>query len=265
MNGHDTPIALGTNILDVDVPSQLRVRRSVGIDWLNRALGGTGMTPSSLVMVTGAPGFGKSTLVRQVADSITAQGHVALYNSGEESLYQVRMRTEEMGLTHGFQVGEEAYVGKLLAHARELQALNPKKQVFLMQDSLQSLNDGYYKDGGVTGQTPVRCCEMLRDWAKETYGIAVFIGQVTKDGVFAGKNTIKHLVDVHCELRRDDDKDSPTRGNRLFVVSKNRFGPDGMTFAYALTGKGLVVNDVVANDTGHKRTESGVMLKAVNG
>lgn len=268
-------IKLGTDILKLKVPDQLRQRRSLGLSWLNTALGGKGMTPSTVMMLTGAPGFGKSTLLRQLADSITGEGHIALYNSGEESLYQVKMRVEEMGLERGFKVGQETYVGKVLSYARDLQRDNPKKQVFILQDSLQTLNDGYYKDGGITSATPVRCCEQLTDWAKETYGIVIFIGQVTKDGKFAGKNTIKHTVDVHGELIRDEDKDSPTRGARVFTISKNRFGPDGLSFPYGLNEKGIYVledmptaqpegesEEAADDESATKRTSSGVMPKA---
>jgi DNA repair protein RadA/Sms len=271
-------VKLGTDILKLKVPDQLRMRRSLGLGWLNTALGGKGMTPSTVMMLTGSPGFGKSTLLRQLADSITGEGHIALYNTGEESLYQVKMRVEEMGLERGFKVGQENFIGKVLGYARELQRDNPKKQVFILQDSLQTLNDGYYKDGGTTSATPVRCCEQLTDWAKETYGICIFIGQVTKDGKFAGKNTIKHAVDVHAELIRDDDKDSPTRGQRVFTVSKNRFGPDGLTFPYGLNEKGIYVQDMelpsptrgddeedmgAADEAASpKRTQSGVVAKA---
>lgn len=267
---------LGTNILDVQVPPQLRIRRSVGIQWLNQALGGGGAIPSTVGMVTGRPGYGKSTLVRQLADSITGEGHIALYNTGEESLEQAKMRVEEMGLTHGFKCGTETYIGKLLAFARKLQEENPKKQIFILQDSLQKLNDGYYKDGGMTAMTAVRVCQELTAWAKETYGIVLFVGQVTKDGVFAGKNQIKHEVDLHLELLLDEDRESSTRGCKVLTVSKNRFGPDGLSFPYVLTKKGLFIQeedtielepeeDSGAAEPGPKRTVSGVMPKVSAG
>jgi len=216
------------------------------------------MTPSTSMMLTGDPGYGKSTLLRQLANSITNQGHIALYNVGEESLFQVKMRCEEMGLTHGFKVGQEVFVGKVLAYARELQQQFPQKQVFILQDSLQTLNDGHYKDGGITSKTPVRCCELMTNWAKETYGIVVFIGQVTKNGVFVGKNTIRHMIDVHCELLLDDNKESESCGQRIFTISKNRFGPSGIAHAYSLTKKGIFANDVKDVNESNDSSSSGV-------
>jgi DNA repair protein RadA/Sms len=247
-------VPIGTDISKILVPDKLRLKQDLGIDWINEALSGGGMTPSTVGMVTGSPGCGKSTLLRQLADSITAKGHIAIYNTGEESVYQVKMRCEDMGLTHGFQVGEETFVGKVLGHARDLQSKFPKRQVFVLQDSLQTLDDGHYKNG-VTSVTPVRCCEQLTDWAKETYGIVLFIGQVTKSGVFAGKNTIRHMVDVHCEVLLDEDPKSDTFKKLLFSVTKNRFGPTGKTYVIGLGKSGLSVMDYTTTEPEATDTE----------
>ncbi len=238
-------VKIGTDINNIKVPAKLRLRQNLGIDWVNEALGGGGMTPSTVGMVTGSPGSGKSTLIRQLADSITEQGHLAIYNTGEESIYQVKMRCEDMGLKHGFKVGQETFVGNVLAYARELQSANPGKQVFILQDSLQTLDDGHYKNG-TTSMTPVRCAAELTDWAKETYGIVLFIGQVTKSGLFAGKNTIRHMVDVHCEILKDADPKSPNVGKLIFSVSKNRFGFVGKSYLVELgqTGMSILGDDV---------------------
>lgn len=233
-----TGVKIGTDINKITVPDKLRIRQNLGIDWMNEALGGGGMTPSTVGMVTGSPGCGKSTLLRQLADSITAQGHLALYNTGEESIYQVKMRCEDMGLKHGFQVGQETFIGNVLAHARELQRQFPTKQVFMLQDSLQTLDDGHYKNG-TTSMTPVRCAAEITDWAKDTYGIALFIGQVTKAGIFAGKNTIRHMVDVHCEILKDGDPRSESFGRLVFSVSKNRFGFTGKSYLVELGKAGI--------------------------
>jgi DNA repair protein RadA/Sms len=228
----------GTTLSDVTVPQALRDRKKVGISWFDDALGGEGFVPSAVMMLTGTPGAGKSTMLLQVADAITKSGHVALYNTGEESLYQVKMVAERLKLKAGFVVGQDTLVEDVLAHADHLRKANPGKQVFILQDSLQTLDDGKY-GGATNSMTPVRCTEMLTDWAKSTYGNVVFIGQVTKGGDFAGKQTILHAVDVRGHLYIDDEKKSETYGERIFEVTKNRFGCSGRSYVLGLEKTGL--------------------------
>ena len=228
----------GTNILDIGVPEALRDRKKVEISWFDDALGGEGFVPSQVMMLTGTPGAGKTTLLLQLADSITKAGHICLYNTGEESLYQVKMVVERLGLKSGFYVGQDTMVENLLAHAEALRAAHPGQQVFILQDSLQTLNDGKWGENS-NSMTAVRSTEMLTDWAKSSYGIVVFIGQVTKGGDFAGKQTILHAVDVRAHLYIDEDKRSETCGERLFEITKNRFGCSGKAYVLGMHRHGL--------------------------
>lgn len=228
----------GTNIMDVEVPEKLKQRIKTGITWFDDAVGGQGFVPSSVMMLTGTPGAGKTTMLLQLADAITGQGNICLYNTGEESLYQVRMVTERLKLKHGFICGQDIMVPDLLKHADALRKANPKKQVFILQDSLQTLDDGKYSNG-TNGATPLRCVEMLTDWAKSTYGIVIFIGQVNKSGEFAGKNGILHAIDVRGSLYIDQEKNSETYGERIFEVTKNRFGCSGRAYVLGFQEKGL--------------------------
>lgn len=228
----------GTSIDDIKVPEALRNRKKTGLDFFDAAVGGAGLVPSSVVMLTGTPGAGKTTMLLQLADAITGRGHVCLYNTGEESLYQVKMVAERLKLRNGFVVGQDTLVPDLLAHADHLRAANPGKQVFVLQDSLQTLDDGKWKDG-TNSMTSVRSTEMLTDWAKSTYGIVMFIGQVTKSGDFAGKQTILHAVDCRGQLFIDDEKKSETYGERIFEVTKNRFGCSGKSYILGLGTTGL--------------------------
>lgn len=229
------------NILDLEVPKQLRFKRATGINYFDQSLGGFGFTPSTSMMLTGGAGCGKTTMMLQVADSCMApaQGHIAMINTGEESLYQVRMTTERLGLKNGFIPGQSIMVEDILTKACRIQKANPGKQLILFQDSIQTCNDGKYADGGTTGSTPLRCVEMFTNWAKETFGIVVFIGQVNKDGKFSGKNAIKHAIDVHGHIFFDDDKKSVTFGERLFEIPKNRFGANGQTYILGIGKKGI--------------------------
>ena len=228
----------GTNIADIEVPAALRDRKKVGISWLDDAIGGEGFVPSSVMMLTGTPGAGKTTMLLQMADAITKSGHICLYNTGEESLYQVKMVAERLGLRNGFVVGQDTLVSELLKHADHLRKANPGKQVFILQDSLQTLDDGKW-NGATNSMTPVRVTEMLTDWAKSNYGVVVFIGQVTKGGDFAGKQTILHAVDVRGRLYIDEEKRSETYGERIFEITKNRFGCSGRSYVLGMQKTGL--------------------------
>jgi len=228
----------GMNILDIKVPNALRQKRASGISWFDSVLGGEGFTPSTSIMLTGTPGAGKTTMMLQLADSLTKSGHVVLFNTGEESLYQVKLTAERLRLQNGFVCGQDTYVEEIIKHAKKLQRNNPSKQVFILQDSLQTCDDGKYANG-TNGSSSVRSCEMLTDWAKETMGVVIFIGQVTKDGSFAGKNAIKHTVDVHLHLEIDREKKSETFGERVFEAQKNRFGCSGLAFVLGMEKNGL--------------------------
>ncbi len=229
----------GTNILELRVPDALRRRCLTGVEWFDDSIGGDGFVPSTSMMLTGGPGCGKTTMLMQLADSLTGQGHTVLFNTGEESLYQVRMVAERLQLSHGFTCGQDTLLPDMLEHADSLHKADPKKHCFILQDSLQTLDDGFYKNGATNGNTPLRCTEMLTDWSKSTNGIVVFIGQVNKGGDFSGRNTIRHAVDIHGHLFFDDDKRSETYCERLYTVTKNRWGVTGKTYIVGLGNEGL--------------------------
>jgi len=79
----------------------------------------------------------------------------------------------------------------------------------------------------------------LTNWAKDNYGVVVFIGQVTKDGTFQGNNTILHAVDIRGHLYIDEAKKSETYGERIFEVTKNRFGCSGKAYIMGMKSTGL--------------------------
>jgi DNA repair protein RadA/Sms len=227
-----------TNILNVTVPDALRRRVKSGIDWFDAAIGGQGFVPSTVMMLTGTPGAGKTTMLMQLADALTAAGNIVLLNTTEESVYQVAMVAERLRLQHGFVVGQDELATDIVKHADALAKANPGKQVVLLVDSLQSIDDGKW-NGAINSMTPVRCTEVFVDWAKKTNAIVVFIGQVNKDGVFNGKNTILHAVDIKGHIFIDEGKNSETFGERLFEVTKNRFGCSGITIVLGIEKTGL--------------------------
>jgi predicted ATP-dependent serine protease len=232
----------GKNITDVSVPPELRVKLQTNIPFIDFALGG-GFTPSTAWMVTGDPGCGKTTLMLTIANAYTKQGHVVLYNGREESVFQVRMATERLGLKEGFIFGEDLFVGDLVAHAKKLQAglakenkplpIEKQRRVIIVADSLQCLDSGKYDTGRKTKNTPVQCAEELIKWAKcdgvpekdRVYGVMTFINHVTKSGNFAGDNTLLHAVDARLHFGFDRNKKSENYGERVLTKTKDRFGP----------------------------------------
>lgn len=238
----------GTRISSIEVPPELRIKQSTGIEWFNNALGDEGgWTPTTTMMLTGGPGAGKSTLVRQLANSTKGQDHVPVYMSGEESLFQAKMACERLKLKNDFMVSEEVMLPRLLASLDQIKTepKNKGKQIILLADSLQTLDDGKYVDSagnsrGTTGNTPLACSHMLVDWMQKNFGICVFIGQCNKAGDFAGKNGIKHAIDVHAHMHYDEKEKSDTYGCLLFEVTKNRWGCNGKTFVLGLEKEGIV-------------------------
>jgi len=238
---------MGTKIHTIEVPPELRVKKTSGIPWLDTALGGEGgFTPTMTMMLTGGPGAGKSTLLRQLADAMHTAGHIPFYNTGEESLFQSKMACERLKLKSNFDVGEEVMLPKILTYLDNVKAdpKNKGKQIVYLQDSLQTLDDGKYVDAkgnsrGTTGKTPTYASEMIVDWMQRNFGICVFIGHCTKGGEFAGQNTIKHAIDAHAHMYVDEKEKSDTYGCLLFEVQKNRWGCNGMTTILGLTKTGI--------------------------
>jgi DNA repair protein RadA/Sms len=234
-----------TNILDIIVPKEMLKNVQTGISEIDNLCAGDGMTPSTALLLTGLPGTGKSTLGLQFADATVGKGHATLYNTAEESLYQVRKTVTRLALKNGFTPGYDTDVEQLIARANALRNAkhNKGKHFFLIVDSLQTLTvpreEGARGRPMSTQNMAVAAALRLTEWAKETFSIVVMIGQVTKDGVFAGKQEIKHAVDCHLHLSIDKDRKSDTYGERVAEMEKNRFGPSGLFYPFQLGALGL--------------------------
>ena len=231
-------ITFGTNILDLRVPSKLRERHPCGVDYLDAAFGGEGFTPSTISLFTGEPGAGKTTLMLTLANALTSQGYVCLFNTAEESLYQVKLTCERLELSSGFIAGQESYVPRLIKNCNLLRKKYPNKPLFLIVDSLQTLNDGKYGEENTNSQSAVRSLQMLTDYAKEHYINVICIGQVNKSGNMAGSQKLKHMVDAMLHLSIEK-KDEDFKGFRVLETIKNRFGGAGWTFFLDLKKEGF--------------------------
>ena len=199
---------------------------------LNRVLGG-GVVSGSLVLIGGDPGIGKSTLLLQVSALVAQAGGKVAYVSGEETLPQIRLRAERLGVT-----GERLY---LLAETdvdailSQLEQLAPSLAVI---DSIQAV---YLPelDTAAGSLTQVRECTLrLMHWAKPN-AVPIFIaGHVTKDGAIAGPRVLEHIVDVVLYLEGE-----PFSSYRVLRGVKNRFGSTNEVGVFEMKEQGLIEVD----------------------
>jgi len=247
INVGNPEVTTTTNILDIDLPTELENAISTGWDHFDALCAGDGMIPSTVAILTGLPGSGKTTFALQLADNITRTGNLALYNTCEESIYQVRRTAKRMDLQHGFIPSYHNDVNDILKHADQIREENPGKQLFLFIDSLQTVecNEIDSKTNKVYSQQAqtIQSAWRLAEWAKKNYTNAIIIGQVTKDGTFAGKQEVKHAVDMHISLHLDTDRRSECYGDRICQIEKNRFGTGGLYFPYEVTSRGIQFKD----------------------
>lgn len=242
-----TDISFGTNVLDIKVPKHLREKIPTGLSYFDGAVGGQGLTPSCVTLFTGEPGAGKTTMMLTVADSITAQGNICLFNTAEESLYQTAMTAQRLKLKSGFVCGNEANIEKLLEGAQSIVDSNPGKRLVMIIDSLQCLDDGKYSNGYKSANTAIRCLELITDFCKSTGAMAIVINQVNKDGKMAGSNKLKHMVDAHMHLSVEK-KEADLMGCRVLETQKNRFGGCGHMYFLHLGKKGFTEIAKVGSD-----------------
>lgn len=228
----------GTTLSDINVPDGLKLKIPSGIDFFDGALGGAGFTPSAVTLFTGEAGAGKTTITLTLADTLAKAGNVVVFNTAEESLLQVKMTAQRLGLAGRFRVGGETHVPTLLKNCDKLREANPGKPFFLFIDSLQCMDDGHYPDGQTNSKSAERSLALVTDWAKSNFTNPVVIGQVTKGGNFAGSNLLKHMVDtmIHLSIER---KDEDFAGCRILETTKNRFGSSGSRAYLGMTQNGF--------------------------
>ena len=195
-----------------DVDIQAEIRFSTGMGELNRVLGG-GAVAGALVLVGGAPGIGKSTLLLQICACLCKERRV-LYASGEESERQLKLRAQRLNVdSENLLILSETRLGDIL------EAVEECKPDVLIADSIQTLySESNESAPGSISQ--VKDCTMSMMQLAKGKGITVFVvGHINKEGAIAGPKVLEHMVD--CVLYFEGDRNGTYR---LLRAVKNRFG-----------------------------------------
>ena len=202
-------------------------RWSSGATELDRVLGG-GIVPGSVILLGGDPGIGKSTLLLQVAAHVAASRPV-LYASGEESVAQVSLRAQRLGLAaQGLGVVTETDLAPILALAAHAGA------AVLVIDSIQTVQSADAGAGAGAVSQLRECTQQLVRFAKASGTAVIIIGHVTKEGTIAGPRMLEHLVDTVLYFESE-------AGSRYRIVraTKNRFGAVNELGFFAMSAAGL--------------------------
>ena len=202
-------------------------RFSSGFNELDRVLGG-GVVPGSAILIGGHPGAGNSTLLLQVMCGLSKE-IPTLYVTGEESLQQVAMRANRLGLpTEHLKMLSETSVEHICNIADQ------EKPKIMVIDSIQvmHLSDIQSSPGSVS---QVReCASFLTRYAKTRQVAIIMVGHVTKDGTLAGPKVLEHVIDASLLLEGESDS-----RYRTLRSQKNRFGAVNELGVFAMTEQGL--------------------------
>ena len=210
-----------------ELNSESEIRFSTGISEFDRVLGG-GAVCGSLILVGGAPGIGKSTILLQMCRSIDPDKKI-LYVSGEESERQIKLRADRLQVRNDhLYVLSETDISSVISTASDLE---PDLMII---DSIQTVSD--YSSESVPGSvSQVReCTTKIMRYAKESNVTTFIVGHINKEGSIAGPKVLEHMVD--CVLYFEGESSTSFR---LLRGAKNRFGSTNEIGVFEMTDTGL--------------------------
>lgn len=218
----------GLNVLKLDsIDSSTEFRFNTGISELNRVLGG-GLVKGSLVLLSGDPGIGKSTLLLQICNYLSKDLTV-LYVSGEESAYQLKMRAKRLGV-------KSDNLSVMCETDAEIvcEYIKTSKPNIVMVDSIQTMNIPELSSS--TGSiTQVReCTNLFMQTSKNNDISTILVGHVNKDGNIAGPKVLEHIVDTVLYFEGERNY-----SYRILRAVKNRYGSTNEIGVFEMTDTGL--------------------------
>lgn len=225
VTGVSAPVRAPRSIAEIEATDELRFH--TGMNELDRVLGG-GAVHGSLVLVGGAPGIGKSTLMLQICDNLCRFSKV-LYVSGEESERQIKLRAQRLGVRNeGLYLYSETNLDDIVAAVENL------KPDILIVDSIQTIYNGDSNSSpGSVAQ--VKECTMTLMHLAKGLGVTVFVvGHINKEGSLAGPKVLEHMVD--CVLHFEGEEHN---SYRILRAAKNRFGATNEIGVFEMGDQGL--------------------------
>ncbi len=215
-------------LLYQDIKETQNQRLQIRTDEFNKVLGG-GVVLGSLVLIGGEPGIGKSTLLLQVCRDFAALGERVLYVSGEESLEQIKLRGDRLGIHDGeLFLLAETNLERIVVQAEKL---HPR---ILVVDSVQTVFSAKLSSSpGTISQVREVANEIFR-FAKKSQVPSFLIGHITKEGSLAGPKSLEHMVDVVLLFEGERD-----HSHRVLRALKNRFGPVSELAIFEMGAGGL--------------------------
>ncbi len=215
-------------ILYKDIKEAKRERIKTRIEELNPVFGG-GIVLGSLVLIGGEPGIGKSTLLLQMSRDFADSGEKVLYVSGEESLEQIKIRGDRLGLRNGnLYLLAETNLERIITQAEKI-----APQVFVL-DSVQTVFSSKLSSSPGTISQVREVANRVFRFAKNNQSSSFLIGHITKEGSLAGPKSLEHMVDVVLYFEGERD-----HSHRVLRALKNRFGPVSELALFEMGSRGL--------------------------
>jgi DNA repair protein RadA/Sms len=215
-------------LLYKEIQAAKKKRAETGIQELDRVLGG-GVVLGSLVLIGGEPGIGKSTLILQVSRDFCSKGEKVLYVSGEESLEQIKMRGDRLGVSNGdLYILAETNLERIISQAEKLEP-----QIFVM-DSVQTIYSTKLSSSPGTISQVREVTNQVFRFAKKNQISSFLIGHITKDGSLAGPKSLEHMVDVVLYFEGERD-----HSHRVLRALKNRYGSISELAIFEMGAQGL--------------------------